>query len=318
MALSLDLRQRILAAHESDKYSVRRIGEIFGVAKATVKKLIRLKRDTGSLVPRIPSPPALPIWTDTSMHNIVRDLVAEDNDATLAEYCNRLEERTGTRISVQQMCELLQQLKLYRKKKAIHASEGDCPRVESARKAWFEKIATIDSRSFVFIDETGVNLGMTRRYARAEGQARAHGSAPKSPGQNVSVIGSIRLDGSMTAMNFPGALDGEAFHVYAKEILCPTLRCGDIVVMDNLRVHQNKRVRDLIEACGAEIWYLPPYSPKFNPIEECWSKFKSILRTIAARTREALDDGISYALNAVTPSDARGWFEHSGCPIPAT
>jgi transposase len=169
----------------------------------------------------------------------------------------------------------------------------------------------------VFIDETGVNLAMTRRYARAEGQERACGCAPKKPGENVSVIGSIRLDGSITAMNLPGALDGEAFHVYAEKILCPTLRSGDIVVMDNLRVHQNKRVRDLIEACGAEIWYLPPYSPKYNPIEECWSKVKSILRTIAARTREALDDGISYALNAVTPSDARGWFEHSGCPIPA-
>src|SRR5271154_1796967 len=314
----MDLRQRIFGAYNLNKYSVRQLAENFSVAKGTVKKLIRLFRETGSLVPRKSSPPELPIWTDTNLHQIVRDMVAEDNDGTLAEYCDRLEKQTGTRISVQQMCDLLQQLKLYRKKKAINASEGDCPRVESARKAWIEKIATIDSRSFVFIDETGVNLGMTRRYARAEGQARAHGSAPKSPGENVSVIGSIRLDGSMTAMNFPGALDGEAFHVYAKEILCPTLRCGDIVVMDNLRVHQNKRVRDLIEACGAEIWYLPPYSPKFNPIEECWSKFKSILRTIAARTREALDDGISYALNAVTPSDARGWFEHSGCPVPAT
>jgi len=156
---------------------------------------------------------------------------------------------------------------------------------------------------------------MTRRYARAEGQARACGSAPKSHGVNVSVIGSIRLDGSMTAMNFPGALDGEAFQVYAKEILCPALRSGDILVMDNLRVHQNKGVRDLVEACGAEILYLPPYSPQFNPIEECWSKVKTILRSIGARSKDALDDGISSALNAITPSDAKGWFEHSGYVI---
>lgn len=153
---------------------------------------------------------------------------------------------------------------------------------------------------------------MARRYARAEGQARAHGSVPKNPGENVSVIGSIRLDGYMTAMNFPGSLDGEAFHAYAKEILAPTLRPGDIVVMDNLRVHQNQPARNVIEARGAEIWYLPPYSPKYNPIEECWSKVKTILRTISARTRDALDDGITYALNAITPSDARGWFGHSG------
>lgn len=156
---------------------------------------------------------------------------------------------------------------------------------------------------------------MTRRYARAEGQARAHGSVPKRPGENISIIGSIRLDGKITAMNFPGALDGDVFHAYAKHIFCRTLRPGDIVVLDNLRVHQNKRVRDLIEARGAELWYLPPYSPHLNPIEECWSKAKTILRTIAARTREALDEAIACALRAITPSDARGWFEHSGYVI---
>lgn len=116
MALSLDLRQRIFAAYKSEKYSVRRIAEMFGVAKATVKKLVRLARETGSLVPRKAGPPALPIWTDANLHKIVRDLVAENNDATLAEYCHLLEERTGTRISVQQMCDLFLQLKLYRKK----------------------------------------------------------------------------------------------------------------------------------------------------------------------------------------------------------
>jgi len=170
----------------------------------------------------------------------------------------------------------------------------------------------IDPTHLVFLDETGTNLGMTRRYARAEGQNRARGTAPKNPGENISVIGSLRWDGEITAMNFAGSLDGEAYYAYAKEILCPSLRPGDIVVMDNLRVHQNQRVRDLLEECGAQVWYLPPYSPHLNPIEECWSKLKTILRTIAARTRDALDIGISHALNEITPSDARGWFEHSG------
>jgi transposase len=112
----MDLRQRIFGAYKSNKYSVKRIAEIFNVAKGTVKKLVRLERETGSLVPRKSSPPELPIWTDTNLHQIVRDMVTEDNDATLAEYCDRLEKQAGTRISVQQMCELLQQLKLYRKK----------------------------------------------------------------------------------------------------------------------------------------------------------------------------------------------------------
>jgi len=200
----------------------------------------------------------------------------------------------------------------YTEKKTLRASEGDCERVEQARKAWTEKTREIDPNRFVFVDETGTHLGMTRLYARALGQARAYGSAPKKPGENISLIGSIRLNGEVTAMTFPGGLDGEAFYAYAENIFCPTLRTRDIVVMDNLRVHQNKSVRDLIEAQGAELWYLPPYSPRLNPIEECWSKEKTILRTIAARSRETLDDAIAYALNAVTPSDIRGWFEHSG------
>jgi len=153
---------------------------------------------------------------------------------------------------------------------------------------------------------------MTRRYARAEGESRAHGFVPKNAGENISIVGTIRLGGALTAMNFPGSLDGEAYYTYAKNILCPTLHAGDIVVMDNLRVHQNQKVRDLFRQVGAELWYLPPYSPHLNPIEECWSKTKTILRTVAARSREALDIGITYALSQITASDIRGWFTHSG------
>ncbi len=116
MVLSFDLRQRIFAARESGKYSVREIAERYDVAKATVKKLLRLVRETGSLVPRKGGSPALAFWTDPNIHAIVRGLVADDNDATLEELCDRLNEKTGTRISVPQMCDLLKQLMLYRKK----------------------------------------------------------------------------------------------------------------------------------------------------------------------------------------------------------
>jgi transposase len=340
MAHSLDLRQRIVDAHQTGKLSVRRIAEIYQVGIGTVKELSRLYRETGSLVPRMPAP--LPIWTDPNLHQVARDLVNDDNDATLAEYCDRFTEQTGMRISVPQMCTLLIRLKLYRKKKTLRASEGECERVEQARQEWNERIEGIDPNRLVFLDETmlirltspprtegalnsasgavnrismdetGVNLGMTRRYARAEGEARAHGSAPKNHGKNETIVGSIRINGEMTALHFPGSLNGEAFHTYTEKILCPHLTASSIVVMDNLRAHQNKRAIAAIEATGAKIWFLPPYSPKLNPIEECWSKIKTILRTIAARTREALGEGITQALNAVTPSDAHGWYEHSG------
>lgn len=116
MALSPDLRQRIFEAWKSGDSSVRRVAERFSVAKATVKQLIRLERETGSIAPRKPGPAALPVWTDVKLHAIVQDLVEEDNHGTLQEYCNRLEQRAGTRISVPQMCTLLQQLHLNRKK----------------------------------------------------------------------------------------------------------------------------------------------------------------------------------------------------------
>ena len=197
-------------------------------------------------------------------------------------------------------------------KKTLCASEGDCERVEQERQAWREKTASIDPKRLIFVDETGMNLAMTRRYARAEGQARAYGSAPKNPGKNISLIASLSVDGKMTGMSFPGALDGEAYHVYVEKILCPTLQPDDIVVVDNLRVHEDERVRALIQSCGAQLWFLPPYSPRLNPIEECFSKVKTILRSAAARTQEALENAITYALDTITPSDARGWFEDSG------
>jgi transposase len=315
MILSPDFRQRIISTYEAGEQSIKDIAERFKVSKDTVENLLRLQRETGSLAPRKIGHPSLTIWDDTNLHQIVRDLVAEKNDATLEEYCYSLEQKTGMRISVSQMCKLLQLLKLYRKKKTLRATEGDCEEVEQARIAWEERTRGIDPDRFVFIDETGSNLGMVRRYARAEGEARAHGHAPKNPGGNVSIVGSIRLNGQITAMNFSGSLDGEAFVVYAEKILCRTLRSGDIVIMDNLSVHKNQRVCDLIEARGAEVWFLPPYSPHLNPIEECWSKVKTILRTVAARTREALDKGITQALKAIAPSDAQGWFTHSGYVI---
>jgi transposase len=121
MVYSLDLRQRIFAVYQSGEDSVRRIAARFSVAQATVKNLVRLERETHSLVPRKPGPPALPIWTDTNIHNVLRDMVAEDNHATLAEYCDRLEKQTGTRMSVPQMSELLKHLKQYRKKNSSGA-----------------------------------------------------------------------------------------------------------------------------------------------------------------------------------------------------
>ena len=166
-----------------------------------------------------------------------------------------------------------------------------------------------------FIDETGINIAMTRLYARAEGGARAHGATPKNWGDNISLIGSLSLDGTMHAMTLPGSADRDAFLLYVKDILGPHLQKGDIVVMDNLSVHKSAAVRRAIEDRQAELRFLPPYSPDLNPIEQCWSKIKTALRAAAARSLEALDTAVTAGLASITAEDAIGWFQHSGYSV---
>jgi len=153
---------------------------------------------------------------------------------------------------------------------------------------------------------------MTRRFSRSLQGQRAYGSCPVNYGTNVSVVGAVRLEGVVEAMILEGAFDGESFLAYIAEFLAPALRPGDVVVMDNLASHKVTGVVAAVEAVGARVLYLPPYSPDFNPIEMCWSKVKEYLRAQAARTRGALDDAIARGLELVTLSDLRGWFKHCG------
>jgi len=164
----------------------------------------------------------------------------------------------------------------------------------------------------VFVDECSTNIALSGLYARAPKGERAYGKAPRNWGKNVTLICSMGAEGIGAAMSVEGATDGAAFETYVEHFLVPTLEAGRIVVMDNLQVHKMKRVRELIEGAGAEILFLPPYSPDFSPIEEAFSKVKAILRRIGARTREALLEATSEALSAVSSTDARGWFGHCG------
>jgi transposase len=126
------------------------------------------------------------------------------------------------------------------------------------------------------------------------------------------MISSVRLDGSTACMAIDGATTGEIFEVYVREILCPTLKSGDIVILDNLGAHKRQAAIDAIESTGAKVRFLPPYSPDLNPIEKMWSKIKEFLRAAKARTQEALYDAIAAALKTITSKDAIGWFKSCG------
>lgn len=153
---------------------------------------------------------------------------------------------------------------------------------------------------------------MGREYAWSPVGERAHGHVPRNWGDNISMIGAIGLGGLRTLATLNGAVDTEAFDVFVTHFLVPNLHAGDIVLWDNLSVHKARSVRIAIEAAGAELVWLPPYSPDLNPIEQCWSKLKALLRAAAARTREDLDDAIANAMSAISATDAAGWFHHSG------
>jgi transposase len=194
----------------------------------------------------------------------------------------------------------------------MHASERDIPRVQAERMLYRDLSATLDLRRVKFIDESGINLAMTRLYGRAPRGERALGSAPQNYGQNVTILGALSCTGLEAVMTIEGATDADVFRAYVREVLCPTLREGDLVIADNLSAHKAAGVQEAIAASGARLLYLPPYSPDLNPIERCWAKIKTFLRAAKARTREALDAAVMHALATVTESDARAWFAHSG------
>ena len=167
------------------------------------------------------------------------------------------------------------------------------------------------------MDECSTNVRMVPLRARAPKGKRASGKAPRNWKENVTLISSISLAGGVGAsMSVEGSADGEVFLLYVEHFLCPTLECGQIVVIDNLQVHKMRRVRQLIEERGCSLVFLPSYSPDFNPIEQAFSKIKGILRKAKARTFEALVEATGQALSAVTAEDAHGFFGHCGYEAP--
>jgi transposase len=184
--------------------------------------------------------------------------------------------------------------------------------VKRKRRTWVRKSRSIASSRFVFIDESGAKTNMTRLHGRCKGGERLYDSAPHGHWETTTMIAALRMDGATAPMVIEGATDAAVFRAYVKHVLVPVLREDDIVVLDNLSSHKAVEVREMIEATGAALWFLPPYSPDFNPIEKMWSKVKEILRAIKARCTEELYEAVRVALDQVTPKDAMSWFESSG------
>jgi transposase len=170
----------------------------------------------------------------------------------------------------------------------------------------------MDVERLVFLDESGINTSMTRLYGRGPSDERVVDYTPDARFNQTSILSSVRANGDMVPLVYKGALNGALFAAYVEQCLAPTLREGDIVIMDNLTSHKVKGVIDPILAAGASVVYLPPYSPDLNPIELMWSKIKAYLRKVKARTEDLLFAAVAAALDLVTTSDILAWFREHG------
>ena len=170
----------------------------------------------------------------------------------------------------------------------------------------------LDASRLVFLDESGINTDFTRLYGRAKGAERVWDKVPLNTPKTTTLLSSVRLNGEMVCNYFTGATTGETFLTYIEDSLIPTLKKGDIVIMDNLRVHKVDGVRQKIEDAEASVLYLPPYSPDFNPIEMLWSKFKSVLRALKIRKIDILRDAIPLVFETISLGDISSWFREAG------
>jgi transposase len=162
------------------------------------------------------------------------------------------------------------------------------------------------------VDESGVTTQMTRLRARVLGGQRVTDDVPAGKWKTLTILGAVSCNGWVAAMTVEASTDGDVFLAFVQHILCPKLQPGQTVVMDNLSAHKVEGVREAIEAAGAKLLYLPPYSPDFNPIEQCWAQLKQRLRTAKSRCVDTLRQAISAALPALTPAHASACFRHSG------
>jgi transposase len=301
---SRDLRQRIVETVTRGDGTVGEVAERFLVSVSFVTRLLQLYRSTGSVEPR-PHGGGHPAVLSPEDFERLGEYIRDRPDATLEECRGHL----GSSCSLATISRALSKLGLPRKKKVPRAAEQDSPEVAEQRRAFCEALADVDPRRLVFVDECGANTAMTRRYARAPEGERVYTDAP-GHWESVTLTCGLRLSGPVAALAFAGAMNTAMFEEYVEGVLVPELRPGDVVIWDNLQPHKSEEAIEAVEAAGASVVPLPPWSPDLNPIEEMISKVKAVIRSIAARTTGAVYAAFAAGLHDVTLENIAGWFGH--------
>ncbi|GHO58522.1 IS630 family transposase [Ktedonobacter robiniae] len=279
---------------------------IFALSLATLKRYLKLRRETGDVKPQ--AIPGRPTKKGTALLAGLQPQLDAHPDVTLKEHCQIWETTQGIRVSTASMSRAIQRLNWTRKKKTLRASEQK----EADRAVWRAQAQTLDAGKLVFVDECGSNIALTRLYARSPKGKRVYGAVPRNRRANNTLLASLSLLGMGEAFLLEGSADTAVFELYIEQMLAPSLQAGQMVILDNLNTHTSEKVRQAIEARGCQLLFLPAYSPDLSPIEEAFSKLKAFLRRVGARTPETLQEAIGQALLTVTAHDALGWFTHCG------
>ena len=307
--LSQDLRDRVIAAVDGGM-SRNAAAARFGVAVATAVRWVQTWRTEGLPTPR-PKGGDLRSQRIEGYREVILAAIEAQVDVTLVELSELLRERHGASFAPSTIWRFLNRHGMTLKKTA-HASEQERPDVAVRRQAWFDAQPDLDPARPVFIDETGASTKMARLRGLARRGHRCRAPVPHGHWKTTTFTGALRLSGMTAPMVLDGPMNAEAFQAYIDQVLVPTLRPGDIVVMDNLAANKSVAIRTMVEAAGASLRYLPPYSPDFNPIENAFAKLKAVLRNAAARTIDDLWNAIRDALPTFSRRECENYFTAAG------
>ena len=298
---SQDVRDKVLSAFDRGM-KTRQVAMAFDVSESWLRRVRQRRRENHETTPR---PMGGKRFQKIDRAQLA-ELVAGRPDATLRE----LREGLGVVCAISAIGAALRKLGLsYKKRRSTPRSRTGRT---SRRAGWRETQRELDAGRVIFIDETWAKTNMTRLRGRAPRGERLIDKVPHGHWMTTTLIGALSIDGVRCSTVVDGPVNADVFGAFVEQVLCPALKQGDIVVMDNLSSHKAERVRRLIESCGAELFYLPPYSPDFSPIEPAFSKIKQSLRSQECRTREVLWSSMQTVLDTVTATDATNYFAHCG------
>ena len=307
---SMDLRERVVAAVKTGGLSCNRAAKQFGIGISTAINWVRRQRETGSVAPG-----KMGGHRPKKIAGEHRDWLLQrtkQGDFTLRGLVAEFAER-GLKVDYRSVWEFVHAEKLSFKKSLV-AGERDRPDVARRRAQWTKYQDRVEPERLVFIDETWTKTNMAPLRGWAPRGKRLVAKVPHRRWKTTTFVAALRLNRIEAPWLLEGPIDGESFRTYVARVLVPTLRSGDIVIMDNLGSHKGKAVRDLIRSVGAKLFFLPKYSPDLNPIEQAFAKLKHLLRKAAARTVETVCAAIGEILGAFTPQECSNYFRNSGYP----